>query len=315
VLRVITQNTPTTFYYGATERYGIEYELARAFADHIGVRLELTTAEQLGDIYPALENGDAHIGAAGLLQSELFRDEIVFGPGYQSVSANVIYRMGEKRPDSLQELAGSSLEVRAGSSYAYLLRDTARDLPELGFAENPSASAETLMRRVADGTVDFAIVKSNEFNLLRHYYPEIQVAFELPASAELAWALPREAAGLQEAVGEFFAGIRATGELDAILDRYYDAAPDFDFVGARAFVRHLNQRFPDYQTSFEAAERETGIDWRLLAAIAYQESHWDADAVSPTGVEGLMMLTAKTAQIVGVKDRSDPHQSIMGGAR
>jgi hypothetical protein len=159
VLRVITQNTPTTFYYGATERYGIEYELARAFADHIGVRLELTTAEQLGDIYPALENGDAHIGAAGLLQSELFRDEIVFGPGYQSVSANVIYRMGEKRPDSLQELAGSSLEVRAGSSYAYLLRDTARDLPELGFAENPSASAETLMRRVADGTVDFAIVE------------------------------------------------------------------------------------------------------------------------------------------------------------
>ena len=314
-LRVITQNTPTTFYNGATEPYGIEYELVSAFADHLGVRLQLTDTLKLGDIYTSLADGRAHIAAAGLLQSDLYGDDIAFGPGYQSVTANVIYRMGEQRPAALSDLIGKSVEVRAGSSYAGLLRDTLEQHPALGFAENASANPETLIRRVADGTIDFAIIKSNEFSLLRNYYPEVQIAFELESVSELAWALPKADEELRDAVGEFFARIRATGELDTILDRYYDEIPDFDFVGARAFVRHLNERYPNLQASFEQAERETGIDSRLLAAMAYQESHWDPDAVSPTGVQGLMMLTAKTAEIVGVENRADPHESIMGGAR
>ncbi len=314
-LRIVTQNAPTTFYYGATERHGIEYELARAFADHLGVRLKLTTVERPGQLFPALTERRAHIAAAGLSPTESGRQSVAFGPGYQTVTVQVIYRMGEPRPDSLAEIVGGTLEVRAGSSHAELLRETLGSLPRLAFAENRSASAETLMRRVAAGTIDFAVVNSNAFELLRHYYPDVSVAFDLASDGELAWALPAGAPDLEEEVGKFFANLRATGELERILDKYYEATRGFDFVGSRAFVRHLQERFPEYQASFAAAERETGIDWRLLAAIAYQESHWDADAVSPTGVKGLMMLTAKTAQIVGVDDRADPHASILGGAR
>jgi membrane-bound lytic murein transglycosylase F len=56
-------------------------------------------------------------------------------------------------------------------------------------------------------------------------------------------------------------------------------------------------------------------DGRLLAAIGYQESHWDPAAISPTGVRGLMMLTRNTASVLGVEDRIDPAQSIPGGAK
>ena len=70
---------------------------------------------------------------------------------------------------------------------------------------------------------------------------------------------------------------------------------------------------PDLKPLFEKYAQE--IDWRLLAAISYQESHWDAQATSPTGVRGLMMLTKNTAQSLGLTDRTDAEQSISGGAR
>jgi membrane-bound lytic murein transglycosylase F len=176
-------------------------------------------------------------------------------------------------------------------------------------------SAEALIRRVARGDTDYAIINSNEFSLLRHYYPEARVAFDLGPTSQVAWALPRGDDSLRESVAAYFAEIEATGELQQILDRYYYASRDFDFVGSRAFVRHLNSRFPRYQQHFEEAELETGIDWRLLAAIAYQESHWNEEAVSPTGVRGLMMLTERTATMMDVADRNDARESILGGAR
>src|SRR5699024_7906045 len=83
---------------------------------------------------------------------------------------------------------------------------------------------------------------------------------------------------------------------------------------ARSFVSHLQDRLPQYRDDFHSAAAASGFDWRLLAAVAYQESLWNADAVSPTGVEGLMMLTASTAQAMGISDRTDPAQSIEAGA-
>lgn len=313
-LRVVTQNAPTTFYYGADERHGIEYELAQAFADYLGVRLNLTAADQTSQIFPEVAARRVDIGAAGLMLTASRGKLVNFGPGYQHVIPRLIYRMGATRPASLSDVGGGRLEVQAGSSHVDLLYRALKDVPALSWAENRTTNAEALMRRVAAGTIDYAIVNSNEFNLLRNYYPEVRVAFDLEAGGELAWALPKGADRLREEVGKFFAMMESTGELQRILDRYYSATRDFDFVGSLAFVKHLNERFPHYRESFEDAERETGIDWRLIAAIAYQESHWNSDAVSPTGVRGLMMLTARTANMLGV-DRADPRQSILGGAR
>jgi membrane-bound lytic murein transglycosylase F len=314
-LRVVTRNAPTTFYYGATERYGVEYDLTKAFADYLGVRLTLRTVDQIDQIFPEISAKRAHIAAAGLTITESREGTVEFGPSYQKVTAQLIYRMGKNRPDSLSDVAGNVLEVRAGSSHVEMLHRALEQIPGLAWAENRSTGAEALMKRVADGTIDYAVVNSNEFQLLRHYYPEVSVAFDVGSSGLLAWALPQHATDLQEEVSAFLAKIEATGELAQILDRYYVATRDFDFVGARAFVRHLNERFGGFRSAFLAAEKETGIDWKLLAAISYQESHWNPAAVSPTGVKGLMMLTANTANLVGVSDRSDPSESILGGAR
>ncbi|MGQ0384413.1 MAG: transglycosylase SLT domain-containing protein, partial [Gammaproteobacteria bacterium] len=113
----------------------------------------------------------------------------------------------------------------------------------------------------------------------------------------------------------YFRELESIGLLAEILERYRRSLVRYDRVDAASFVASVRERLPQYRPWFEEAAAGSGTDWRLLAAIGYQESRWDPTAISPTGVRGLMMLTAETAQRVGVTDRLDPHDSILGGAR
>ena len=88
--------------------------------------------------------------------------------------------------------------------------------------------------------------------------------------------------------------------------------PKFD---EQKFIRHIKTRLPMYREEFKEAGGKYGLSWVLLAAQAYQESHWNRNAKSPTGVRGLMMLTRDTASDMGIKNRLDPQKSIKGGAR
>ena len=310
-LRVVTRNTPAAFYYGAEEPRGIEYELARGFAEHLGVGLRIYVNDQ---VFPDVVRGKAQIGAASLTVSDKRLDSVNFGPAYQSIQPQVVYRRGTKPPRSLDDLVGGRLEVVASSSHAALLEKLRARAPLLTWIEHPQTSSEELIRRVAEGEIDYTIADSHLFELLRHFYPDLQVAFALGPVDHIAWALPKGDDSLRESVAAYFAEIQATGKLQQILDRYYFASSEFDYVSSRAFARHVNTRLPRYRAFFIEAERNTGIDWRLLAAIAYQESHWDPSAVSPTGVRGMMMLTELAADTMEISDRDDPRSSILGGA-
>jgi membrane-bound lytic murein transglycosylase F len=265
-------------------------------------------------VFPDVAKGKAQIGAASITVADARKDLVTFGPSYQKIQPQVIYRRGSTRPRKLADLVGTRLEVVANSSHAALLADSRKKEPLLSWVEHPRTSSEELIRRVAEGEIDYTIADSHLFELLRHFYPDLRVAFTLGPEDHIAWALPKGDESLRESVAAYFAEIEATGKLQRILDRYYFASSEFDYVSSRAFVRHVNTRLPRYRDYFVEAEHATGIDWRLLAAIAYQESHWDPNAVSPTGVRGMMMLTEHTADTMEVDDRHDPRSSILGGA-
>jgi membrane-bound lytic murein transglycosylase F len=315
-LRVVTRNSPTTFYHGVDEPRGVEYELVKGFADRLGVALKIEVAEQFRQIFPEVQSGRAHIGAAGLTVSPALRAMVDFSPAYQRVQHQVIYRRGTQRPYAVEDLHGGRLEVLAGSAYVGALKRARHNYPLLSWTENPDDNVEELVRRVAAGKIDYTLVDSNAFELLQHSHPDARVGFTLAPEIPLAWALPKtNDTSLRESVSAYFAELQASGELTALLDRYYfDEPENFDYVGTRAFIRHFDSRFPEYKRYFLEASARTGVDWRLLAAMAYQESHWNNEAVSPTGVKGMMMLTRHTASSVGVEDRTDPRQSILGGA-
>ncbi len=314
-LVVATRNSPTTYYEGPNGPTGLEYDLARLFAEELGVRLRLEIPQNFSAILPMVIRGDVHLAAAGLTITEARRKLVRFGPSYQSITPQLVYRQGMPRPKSLDDLEGI-LEVVAGSSHEERLRELKKTHPNLVWRSNAQLESEELLALVWEQVIDYTIADSNEFRLNQRFYPELRVAFDIDEPEQLAWAFAHgDDNSLFDAARAFFNRIRADGTLAQLIERHYGHVQNFDYVGTRLYLRHIQQRLPQFIDLFQQAARDTGLDWRLLAAIGYQESHWRPKARSPTGVRGIMMLTLDTMRHLGLDDRLDPEQSILGGAR
>ncbi|MPW35124.1 membrane-bound lytic murein transglycosylase MltF [Vibrio sp. B1Z05] len=314
VLRVGTLNNQLSYYIGPDGPTGMEYDLASAFANQLGVRLEIKPAYRLSELFPALQNGEIDIVAAGLTQAPNRVKTFRAGPAYYYVSQQVVYKKGTWRPRNLKQLidSGESITVVKGSHFQQTLLDLAKTHPDLKYTITDSYDTNDLLKQVSTGERLFTVVDSIELSLAQRIYPNIALAFELTEDQPTSWYLPR---GVDESlyalVIEFFGNIHQDGQLRLIEEKYFGHIDDFDYVDTRAFVRALDSKLPKWESLFQKYAGE--FDWRLVAALAYQESHWNPKAKSPTGVRGMMMLTLPTAKSVGVKDRLDPEQSIRGG--
>lgn len=314
-LRVVTRNSPTTYYLGSESPVGPEYELASRFAEYLGVELDIYTVNGLDEMLAEVESGRAQVAAAGLTATDARRRRVEFGPSYREVTEQLVYRAGEPRPENLDDLAGGRLAVLAGSSHAETLAGLKPAHPGLHWEEHPTADEAELLEALSEGAIDYTVTDDAVFAVSRYFHPDTLVAFDITEPRSLAWALPRgDDESLRDAVRRFFDQARATGLLAAIDDRYFGHVGDFDYVGARTFLHHVDTRLPRYRLWFQDAADAQGLDWRLLAAMGYQESHWNPSAVSPTGVKGIMMLTRSTARSLGIQDRKNPRESILGGA-
>lgn len=315
-LVVATRHSPTTYYQGPHGPSGFEYDLARLFADRLGVELRIITPPSHHAILPMVADGQADVAAAGLAATQERSKLVQFGPTYDHISQQLVYRKGTPAPASLEDLTGDVIEVVRGSSHAERLKLLASFHPEINWYENEDADTKELLIKVWNKEVNYTVANSNDVRLNQRFYPELRVAFDVTDPQPLAWAFAKgNDHSLIKAAGDFFAEIRKNGQLDQLHERYYGHVQEFDFVETRRFISHIYQRLPSYKPSFLEAAQRFNQDWRLLAAIGYQESHWDPLATSPTGVQGIMMLTQTTADELGIVDRIDAHDSIQGGAR
>ena len=161
-----------------------------------------------------------------------------------------------------------------------------------------------------------ALVESTRYTLARRFFPQLEVAVNVGKPVDYAWLVSTiDKRLILETAGPFFERIKKDGTLKRLVDRYYGHALRFSAIDAGALLEQIVTQLPKLRPHFEEAERVSGIDWRLIAAIGYQESHWNALATSPTGVRGLMMLTDETADRLQIKDRLNARDSILGGAR
>lgn len=314
-LRVATRNAPTTWYIDRRDQdAGPEYELAMAYAKHLGVAIEWVKRDSIAAVLKTVTDGKADLAAAGLTATPARAERFAFGPTYRSISEQLVCRRDGKRAKTLNDLSGVSLTVASGSSYAETLAALQADNPDIAF-KTKDVSTETLLRRVWEQKLDCTVADSHILAINRRYFPELVTDLELASDKTLAWMLPKNADALVASLNSWADSMAAKDTLAGIEQRYYAPHETFDFVDMRAFVRRIDERYPKYDDLFDGAGDVHGVDPVLLAAQGYQESHWEADAKSPTGVRGIMMLTRNTAESLGVDDRLDPAQSIEGGAK
>jgi membrane-bound lytic murein transglycosylase F len=315
-LVVITVNSPDTYYENSDGGLaGLEFDLASEFARYLGKKIRFKTVPSLDRAFDLLEEKQGHF-AAGLSISDKYRLYARFGPVYQHIQAQVIFNTDAPRPRSMEQLVGKTIEVAAGTAHTELLNQAKRNIPGLQWRE-VDITGDDLLARLAEGKIGYAVVDSTQIELAKNFYPNLEVAFDLGAKTGRAWAFPlyTERAVLA-ATQQFFDRIEQDGTQTRFLDRYYghhiQRLEQTDVSGILAKRRTL---LPDLRGYFHEAEELSAIDWRLIAALAYQESHWNQLATSPANVRGLMMLTETTADRMKVTDRLDARQSILAGAR
>lgn len=319
-LVVITRNSPTTYYEDAEgEQVGVEHDLVNLFArEELGVKARFVVAKQFNEILPFLANHQAHIAAAGLSVTPERLKRFKFSTPYQTVEQQVVYNSNANGeiPFEIKGLIGKHIQVVAGSSYAESLKAEKKNYPALAWEEITGQESEDLLDKLAREAADIVIADSNIVSVAQNFHPVLSVAFNLTGKQSLAWAFPKDVDPyLYNKAQEFFERIQKDGTLKRLLDRYYGHVKRLERADVEGILVAGNTVLPKFRRLFHGAQEATELDWRLIAAIGYQESHWDEHATSPTGVRGLMMLTGDTADRLGVTDRLDPKQSILAGAR
>lgn len=315
-ITVLSRYDQTTFYENVDGVSGLEYDLVTLFAKHLGVKVNFKIPDTFAEILSHTQQGGfADFAAAGLTITQERNKHLLFTPAYQKITEQVVYRSGTKRPKKPEDLTQGILEIVQGTSHNESLLQLKKDTPELQWLINTELETDELLYLINERLIDYTIADSNQITLLRRFYPKLHVAFDISPPRRFAWAFTKsDNLSLYNEAALFFETIHKNKTLAQLLERHYGHTKQIRYVGNCTFKRHVKSRLPLYQDLFEGAAEKYKIDWRLLAAISYQESHWNKRAVSPTGVRGLMMLTRGTAKGLHVTDRTDPKQSIYGGA-
>jgi len=315
-LLVLLRPGPATWLPGpGDEQRGFDYELAERFAHEQGLTLKVAPA---GNPAATLAQGgtSALIGAGGIYRpaQHATDPQLSYSTSYYAVEPVLIYNLDGYKPTAWSDLAGESVAVLEGSGLAAALAHVRAEHPEVRWRPLPLGSTEALVSQVSDGVIDYAVVASNEAEALRNVYLNFERAFPVAKKQELVWVFSPHHARLRDQVDAFFARLRRDGTLQRLIDRYftYGQVPRPD---AGVFQERSESVLPQYSTLFQRAQQATGVDWRLLAAVAYQESQWDSQATSETGVRGLMQLTEDTARQLGTVDRLDAQASVLAAAR
>ncbi|HEX4869143.1 MAG TPA: membrane-bound lytic murein transglycosylase MltF [Moraxellaceae bacterium] len=305
---------PTTFHSTSAGTRGLQYELARLFAEELGVRLVLEDAGNTQGVLDAIRRNRTDLAITGLASDDPRLTRLRTATPYMAVSEQLVQRLDRPLPASFDALGAARIGVLAGSSEAERLKALTQWRSDIQLIEFEDTDPLVLIERVDNGDLDYVALNSSEFDARRALFPNVGVALNLQDYSELAWAfLKTRDQSLYNAAQAFLERKQADGTLGRLVT-FYSQGDTFDPYSLRTFQRDIAQRLPRYRLMFKHNAQKHGMDWQLLAAIAYQESHWEPSAVSPTGVQGIMMLTNDTASFMGVEDRTSPRQSISGGA-
>jgi membrane-bound lytic murein transglycosylase F len=315
-LVVLTVNSPASYYEDADGNYrGLDHDLAQEFARYLNVPVKFVVVEKTDELFPALDAGRGNLAAAALTVTAQRGKLAHFAEAYQNTTTQVIARVDEDMPKDAAHLVNAKVHVTPTGGAFQSMVGLKQQFPNLLWREAGELSEDDLLQKLEDGEIDVAVGDSHLFALSKNFFPGIKVMFELGQPTSVAWALPlNDPYELLPKANEFMQKIRADGTLKRLIDRYYGHVTRLKSDDISGLIERASTTLPRYKQFFWQAQQRTGIDWRLLAAVAYQESHWDPYATSYTGVRGMMMLTVETAERMKVADRLDPRQSILGGA-
>ncbi len=310
-IKIVTRFGPSDYYEIKSEENGYTYDVMKGFADFIGVKLTVITMDSLEDAINALNNREVDI-----LANMGVTNNVKTSYAYNKVNQYIVYNSKyTPKPDEINDLNGNDIEIIDSIIIKNNLDSFLKPI-NVNLVISKEKNIGEIINLIKDNKIKYTVVNNNELAIFNKYFPEIKIGFKIGENIPSTWAIPENTNHqLEEKLSEYFTQILKTNKLKKFYTKHFTGKIQYTFVGTRSFLADFLNVFPLYEFYFKKYAKLYNHDWRLLASIGYQESKWDKDAVSYTGVRGLMMLTKNTSKEMNVEDREDPIQSIEGGAK
>ena len=316
ILRIALVADPPHYFPSKVKKRGYDFELVSNYATSIDVELEIIKTNTSDEIIFLLNQGKVDIGILGSspeFDQKNIKNVVTYNNSKWYVIGN---RANRQLPKSIDSIEPNTMIVANGSNASFILHSIEEDYSSLLWDELKNTNVRSILERINENHSKISIISEDIYVYYQYLFPETKKIFVLPIKYPSRWLVKNNNnLSFLYSINSFFNKYKQNGKLEKIGKTYYEHLNAFDYVDIRYYLKRIDKKLPKYKKYFVEAAKNSTLDARIIAAVSYQESHWNRKARSPTGVRGMMMLTLDTAKRVGVKNRLNAKQSIFGGAK
>ncbi|WP_253696443.1 membrane-bound lytic murein transglycosylase MltF [Bdellovibrio bacteriovorus] len=293
--------------------FGIDHDLLENFAHRYNLKIRYVVLPDEDSVIRALMKGEGDIAAARL-RTPRNNTGFLKSPAYEETFLS-LYCHKKSQVQNIQDLNGKRIQLLNKDNYFGLSQRLLQLSPSVQLEILENTKTQDLFTGLPQRKTDCVIAENFSGDFYTRYHTSVEKVTALTESYSLSWLLTPDNYDLVQLMNAWYQQASRDDEIMRTLDRYKTYLAQLDKRDIAQFFKKIRSTLPLYRQAFKDAGEEHGLPWQLIASVAYQESHWNPDARSFTGVRGLMQLTTETADHVGIEDRTDPMQSIWGGSK
>jgi membrane-bound lytic murein transglycosylase F len=327
VLRALVVYSSTSYFLYRGQTMGFEYELLTQLAKHLNLKLEIIVSNNLDNQFEVLNRGDVDLIANGMTITNQRKWEVDFTE-YLYFTRQVLV---QKKPDNFRKLSwsavqkkmihdpiqliGKKVSIRRNSSYMERLLSLSNEMGGNIIIDtlDSQLSTDEIIDMVANKEIEYTIADENLAKINASYNPILKVDVPISFSQRIAWVTRKKSPNFRKVINKWIVSQRKKLSFNVVYNKYFNNKRTFNKRVRSDYYSLKNNQISKYDDLIKEHATKIGWDWRLLASQVYQESRFDPIAKSWAGAKGLMQVMPETAESLGIKDVSDPDESIRGG--
>jgi membrane-bound lytic murein transglycosylase F len=323
-----TSYSSTNYFVYRGEPMGYQYELLTSFADFLGVNLEIVVKNEIESAFDALENGECDLIALDLAITKERKKQVDFSNPLSQTRQVLVQRkpdnwrkMGtwdemERRMVRNQvDLAGKTIHICSNSSLSERLHNLQQEIGDTIFViQEPELTPEDLIRMVAEGQIDFTVVDEHIALVNQNYYSDIDISTPVSFPQNIGWAVRKGSDGLLTSINTWLEENKRSRKNLMVYNKYFTNPRSARLIHSE-FNAVKSGRISEYDDILKEQSEILNWDWRLLAALIFEESTFDPDVRSWAGATGLMQLMPTTMEQFGIDSLASPRENIEAGVQ
>ena len=296
-LRVITMENSLSYFVSGDEDMGYEYDLVRNYADHIGVPVKLIVAHSINEMKQLLLDGVGDVIAYRYACSRKNREELAFVNRTMQSYPVLVQQRSKTMAHDVTDLAGKTVWSKKNNKYWERLHNLNEEIGGgiVIKAAPDSLSIDQLVMMVSKGEIPMTVADVDLAKMSRMTLRNLDISVQIGLPQAMAWAVRKDAPLLLQSLNEWGDEVEQSRFYKQLYAKYAKSR----------YYKDIRAQIPKgaispYDDLFKQYAPQIEWDWRMLASLAFNESHFDTNAVSSAGALGMMQMMPGTGAKYGL---------------